>query len=100
VVVEKWYAASDELTCAVCKGLDGLIFTEGSGPQPPIHPRCRCTRDPDPGIDPGQMKTWERLRLGMRLARDRATADRALSAKTGFFRRIEEGSDRRRRPPP
>lgn len=41
---EQWITVMDEGTCKVCAYLDGSILPAGSGPQPPIHPKCRCKR--------------------------------------------------------
>lgn len=30
--------------CNWCASFDGRIFWEGEGPQPPLHPNCRCRR--------------------------------------------------------
>ena len=71
IVWEMWVAAADERVCGRCARLGGLMFRQGEGPHPPLHPFCRCARvpaftqevgDPDdaPGaggrpVDPGDL---------------------------------------------
>jgi hypothetical protein len=43
-VMERWVTLSDGRACARCLGLNGRIFRQGSGPQPPLHDKCRCRR--------------------------------------------------------
>lgn len=31
--------------CDLCRPLEGKVWLEGKGPQPPLHPRCRCRRE-------------------------------------------------------
>jgi len=40
----RWVTASDERTCPVCAPLEGQIWRDHDGPQPPLHGNCRCTR--------------------------------------------------------
>ena len=42
--VEKWVTFIDERTCERCRQLDGKLYLSGTGPEPPLHPRCRCRR--------------------------------------------------------
>ena len=39
----EWLATNDERTCPTCGVLDGQQWAVGKAPQPPDHPRCRCT---------------------------------------------------------
>lgn len=41
---EVWVATLDDATCIECGDLDGEVFDEGDGDQPPIHYNCRCIR--------------------------------------------------------
>ena len=43
-IEEMWTATLDTQTCPICFGRDGQRFPVGEGPQPPAHPRCRCSR--------------------------------------------------------
>lgn len=59
VVYERFVTVQDERTCVICRPLNGQIFVRGFGPQPPMHPNCRCRREeyisviiPGPGTDP------------------------------------------------
>ena len=61
IVWEMWVSASDERVCPACVARNGLLFRQGEGPQPPVHPLCRCHRAPafvqtvdDPAAMPGQ----------------------------------------------
>jgi len=65
VVWEVWVSASDDRVCTECAARAGLLFRRGRGPQPPLHPTCRCSRapafvqvvdepfDPPPDLPPG-----------------------------------------------
>lgn len=44
VVWTRWQTAEDERVCPECAPLDGLVWPEGEGPAPPLHPSCRCQR--------------------------------------------------------
>lgn len=44
VVWTRWRTAEDERVCPECAPLDGLVWPEGDGPAPPVHPSCRCDR--------------------------------------------------------
>lgn len=63
---EVWRAMLDNRTCPVCAALDGTVFRVGDGPTPPMHPRCRCWRDPvlkpaaEMGLKPGDLPPLER----------------------------------------
>jgi SPP1 gp7 family putative phage head morphogenesis protein len=39
----EWISTLDARTCPVCRPLDRKVFASGKGPQPPVHPQCRCT---------------------------------------------------------
>jgi hypothetical protein len=61
IIWEYWLTASDERVCRSCAARDGLLFRQGEGPQPPVHPFCRCRREEafvqvvdDPDSLPGQ----------------------------------------------
>jgi predicted ABC-type ATPase len=41
---EAWVATLDSSTCEECGALDGEIYDEGEGDEPPIHYNCRCIR--------------------------------------------------------
>src|SRR5690606_37859685 len=41
---EEYRTAQDERVCPVCGPLHGARYIEGVGPQPPLHPGCRCRR--------------------------------------------------------
>lgn len=40
----RWVTANDERTCPECAPLDGTLWREGEGPEPPLHGNCRCVR--------------------------------------------------------
>ena len=40
----RWATAFDERVCPVCAPYAGRAWPEGEGPQPPLHPHCRCER--------------------------------------------------------
>jgi len=40
----RWATAYDERVCPVCSPFAGRIWPLGEGPQPPLHPGCRCER--------------------------------------------------------
>lgn len=44
-VITAWefIATKDERTCPECGPLDGNQYPLGEGPQPPLHPNCRCS---------------------------------------------------------
>lgn len=42
----EWLATKDERTCPTCGALDGQQWALDKAPQPPDHPRCRCTLAP------------------------------------------------------
>ncbi len=43
VEVMEWRTANDDLVDDLCADLNGtLLEVGGSGPRPPLHPRCRC----------------------------------------------------------
>jgi hypothetical protein len=44
VVVTRWVTVPDERVCPECGPLDGLVWEQGSGPEPPLHVNCRCAR--------------------------------------------------------
>jgi hypothetical protein len=44
VVYETWAITADERTCKECLSMLGQVWREGEGPQPPLHPGCRCRR--------------------------------------------------------
>lgn len=48
---EIWLATLDYRACLRCGSLDGQVFERGKGPQPALHPRCRCLRVADTGED-------------------------------------------------
>jgi SPP1 gp7 family putative phage head morphogenesis protein len=39
----EWISTLDARTCPICRPLDRKVFASGKGPQPPVHPQCRCT---------------------------------------------------------
>jgi len=47
-IIRGWQfvATLDDRTCPTCGPLDGNVYGLGEGPQPPIHPQCRCTSVP------------------------------------------------------
>lgn len=45
MVYEIWLAWQDHAVCQRCAELHGHIFPRGQGPQPPLHPGCRCSRE-------------------------------------------------------
>jgi hypothetical protein len=40
----RWVTANDERTCPECAPLDGTLWRDGEGPEPPLHGNCRCVR--------------------------------------------------------
>lgn len=38
----RWNTSGDERVCPQCGPLDGVTYRVGRGPEPPLHPRCRC----------------------------------------------------------
>lgn len=43
VEVMEWRTANDERVDDLCRDLNGVVLeVGGSGPRPPLHPRCRC----------------------------------------------------------
>ncbi len=40
----RWDTASDEKVCPICGPYAGRVWRAGDGPQPPLHPNCRCQR--------------------------------------------------------
>jgi hypothetical protein len=40
----RWETASDEKVCPVCGPYAGRVWRVDDGPQPPLHPNCRCQR--------------------------------------------------------
>jgi len=44
IVYEQFITRADERVCAICGPLHGKIYAAGTGPQPPLHPNCRCKR--------------------------------------------------------
>ena len=44
VVWTRWATAEDERVCPECAPLDGLVWPDGEGSAPPLHPSCRCER--------------------------------------------------------
>ena len=40
----RWETASDENVCPVCGPYAGRVWRADDGPQPPLHPNCRCQR--------------------------------------------------------
>jgi hypothetical protein len=40
----RWETASDEKVCPVCGPYAGRVWRAGEGPEPPLHPNCRCQR--------------------------------------------------------
>lgn len=43
-VIEEWVAEMDAATCNRCRAMHGKEFKQGTGPEPPLHPNCRCKR--------------------------------------------------------
>ena len=46
VTVEVYAVRRDGRACPECGPYDGSLWDEGDGPQPPLHPNCRCQRLP------------------------------------------------------
>lgn len=44
IIYERWHTRDDGRVCARCAALHGQEFRLGEGPQPPLHPSCRCRR--------------------------------------------------------
>jgi hypothetical protein len=40
----RWETASDEKVCPICGPYAGRVWRADDGPQPPLHPNCRCQR--------------------------------------------------------
>lgn len=40
----RWETASDEKVCSICGPYTGHVWKKDEGPQPPLHPNCRCQR--------------------------------------------------------
>ncbi len=40
----RWETASDESVCPTCGPYAGRVWRSDDGPQPPLHPNCRCQR--------------------------------------------------------
>jgi hypothetical protein len=68
IIYERWVTQNDFKVCAVCSSLGGKVFVQGTGPQPPIHPNCRCRRvevsrvlviEPPPGPTGGPLPTFD-----------------------------------------
>ncbi len=41
---EVWQTQDDERTCPVCGQLNGHVWQQGEGFEPPAHDNCRCER--------------------------------------------------------
>ena len=46
VTVEVYTVRADGRACPECGPYDDSLWDEGEGPQPPLHPNCRCRRLP------------------------------------------------------
>ena len=42
---EIYRTAKDDEVCENCAPFDDQIFRSNMGPQPPLHPHCRCKRE-------------------------------------------------------
>lgn len=51
--------------CDECAPLGGTVWPAGQGPQPPLHPNCRCWRIP---IETVGMTPAELIRMGIEAA--------------------------------
>ena len=40
----RWQTAADEKVCPICGPYAGRAWKAADGPQPPLHPNCRCQR--------------------------------------------------------
>ena len=40
----RWETATDEKVCPICGPYAGRVWRAADGPQPPLHPNCRCQR--------------------------------------------------------
>lgn len=40
----RWETAFDEQVCSICSPYAGRVWPLSDGPQPPLHPGCRCQR--------------------------------------------------------
>lgn len=45
-LLEVWTSRLGANVCDRCLALHGRVFLRGQGPYPPLHPNCRCRRDP------------------------------------------------------
>ena len=44
IIYESWHTRGDMRVCGPCQALHGQEWRQGEGPQPPLHPGCRCRR--------------------------------------------------------
>ena len=44
IIYEQWHTRGDMRVCGRCQALHGQEWKQGEGPQPPLHPGCRCRR--------------------------------------------------------
>jgi len=44
VIWQIWESNGDDRVCPICSPMQGQLFIVGNGPQPPLHPNCRCQR--------------------------------------------------------
>ena len=56
--LERWITDVGLTTCPTCLALNNRIFPVGEGPQPKLHPHCRCKRVPVTWADPVVVGQW------------------------------------------
>ncbi len=61
VKYEQWQTARDDALCDACSELDGQFFPLNSGPRPPLHVNCRCSRAPAAEQDVSQYNKTRKI---------------------------------------
>ena len=86
----QWVATLDTRTCPICGALDGKQFPVSSGPTPPEHHNCRCTRVP-------VLKSWKELGLPLNEIPpgSRASMDGQVSGDMTFPQWLKRQSEER-----
>jgi SPP1 gp7 family putative phage head morphogenesis protein len=70
-----WSSTLDTRTCIPCADLDGMTFpVDPSGPRPPLHWQCRCSRTP-------VLKSWKEMGLPLKEAAPGTRASNAITLK-------------------
>ena len=45
MIYELYLSMADHAVCNECLSHHARVYPRGSGPQPPLHPGCRCSRE-------------------------------------------------------